>query len=112
MTTVNGVKYYTISEVAKRVGRSAATILNWYKAEEYAQQTENLLSVQLPRPVRDFDLKCSRYWTEEGVLQLIHFRDNINRGELAQYNCYLWGERGQHLRERNQARKVTKKGIQ
>lgn len=107
MREINGTKYYRISEVCEKVGRSQSTIIRvWYGAAEYAAENGIHFPFFLPAYRTDLDLKGTRYWTEEAVAKLIKFRDSIRPGDLSFYNrTHMWGGRYKITEERREFRK-------
>lgn len=88
MKVIDGVKYYTSREVASFVGRSRQTVVNWDKySEELAERGEKRL---IPKPIR-IGKNNNRYWTEEQILEIKEFRDNLKNGDMAEFNRRLWG---------------------
>lgn len=113
MKVIDGVKYYRISEVCKRVERSQTTITRvWYGAAEYAKENNIHFPFALPKFRNDLDQKKTRYWSEEGVKKLIKFRDSIMPGDLAFYNRqHMWGERQQIAKERKEFKKAMEEVV-
>lgn len=103
MKIIDGKKYYKGSEVATKIGRSYITILNWYAAldsEEYKNLDEKNLPT-LPTPYRNLDERKTRYWDEEGVQQLLEFKNSIKLGDLSFFNRNnVWGKRGKDIQRR------------
>ena len=109
MKNVDGVKYYTASEVSPMVGRSYSTIISWYEARDMASKNGLEFPGELPEIVRSFDKKRTRYWSEDSVEQLKLFRDNIQPGDLSYYNKRkMWGIRGQEILERQEKKEAEK----
>lgn len=109
MKNVDGVKYYTASEVSPMVGRSYSTIISWYEARDMASEKGIEFQGELPEVVRSFDKKRTRYWSEDSVEQLKLFRDNIQPGDLSYYNKRkMWGIRGQEILERQEKKEAEK----
>jgi hypothetical protein len=92
MKVVEGVTYYTIGEVAKKITRRTQTIKNWY---EYAEAQEGKLEHPLPEVYQNLDSRSTRFFKECDIEMIIKFRDNIQYGQLADTNRAKWGERGQ-----------------
>lgn len=93
MKQIEGVTYFTIGEVAKMIDRGPQTIKNWYAWQE-REQTDIL-----PQVHNDLDEKKTRYFREEDVPLLIHFRDNIKYGMMAEFNRKKWGIRGKEIQQ-------------
>lgn len=98
MKTINGEKFCRIGEVAKEINRSAQTIKHWYKWAEESGNTN-----VLPKVFR-LDSRGTRYFRLEDVPKLAEFAENIEYGQMSDYNSKLWGERGQLIRERGKQR--------
>lgn len=100
MKTVNGVNYLSIGEVSKLVDRSAQTIKSWYRWVV----TEGLTNEQvgLPEYRRDLDGKRTYHFAESDVEKLIEFRQNINYGQMSDFNASRWGQRGKEIEARKQ----------
>lgn len=79
----------TIGDLAKEVGRSAATIKNWY---EWAEKHDRL--DDLPEMYRDIDKKGTRYFNEDDIPKFIEFRESIQYGMMADVSREKWGSRG------------------
>ena len=95
MKIIDGVKYYKIGEAAKLINKSPQTIKHWYEWVEYTGDK----SKQLPK-VYHLDNRGTRYFREQDIPALQKFGENIKYGEMSEFNSYLWGERGQLIRER------------
>lgn len=89
---INGVTWYKIGYVSKQVERIPATIKNWYSWAEIEDRLNDLPEVRT-----NIGRKGTRYFTQEGINQLIKFRDEIVVGEMAEYNREKWGERGKRI---------------
>ncbi len=87
MKVDSNINYFSITEVCQRLGVTRQTILNW---EEYAKSHPEVI---LPNPRRNFDLKNSRYYTEEQIEQLREFQKTIKYGQMAEINRKKWGKR-------------------
>lgn len=111
MIIENGKELYSVGEVAKMVGRSIATIGNWYNAEKFAKENDLDFPFELPRPRRDLDKQESRYWTIEQVTKLRYYKSQIKRGDLAQYNVTRWGERGKYIKEKREFKKQMREEV-
>lgn len=92
MKRIKDTIYHTIGEVAKMINRGPQTIKNWYAWQEQ-EQTDIL-----PQVFTDLDEKGTRYFKAEDVGLLIHFRDNIKYGMMADFNREKWGVRGQEMK--------------
>lgn len=100
MKTIQGVNYYTIGEVAKMVDRNAQTIKSWYKWCE--NDNKSYESQGLPEFRRDLDGKRTYHFEESAIEGLIKFRDNIQYGQMSEFNVTRWGERGKEIEARRQ----------
>lgn len=72
MKDVNGVRYYTIGEVAVILHRTPTTLRAWEKS-----------SYVLPAWRRDLDGRSTRFMDGPGIDKLRTFRDNVTYGKLA-----------------------------
>jgi hypothetical protein len=95
MKEIEGVKFYTVSEVSERVGRSAQTIRLWFKAK--ALDAEGLTQQKLQLPNEDngglIIYNGKNYYREAGIKMLIEFRNSIEneRGSMAHFNSkFKW----------------------
>lgn len=109
MKIVDGVEFYSISEVTEMVGRSNSTISRvWYGARDYANEEGLHFPFKLPEYRQDLDGRQTRYWSKDGVEELIQFRDNIRSGDLSFYNeKNMWGERGKRIAERREFKETV-----
>lgn len=88
MKIVDGQEYFTIGEVAAKIGRTSQTIMNWYNwRDEFGN------SHDLPEPRRDLCKLRKRFFRAEDIPKLEAFRDSIHYGDLAEYNRSKWGKR-------------------
>lgn len=89
MKVINGVKYYNSREVAEIVGRTRQTVVNWdkYSTELEERGDERLI----PKPIR-IGKNRNRYWTKVQIEEIKHFKDNMKRGDMAEFNRRLWGK--------------------
>lgn len=96
MKRIDDVVYLTIGEVAKMIERGPQTIKNWYAWQD-KEQTDILPSMHT-----DLDAKGTRYFKETDIPLLIHFRDNIKYGMMADFNRDKWGIRGQEIKNQKE----------
>jgi DNA-binding transcriptional MerR regulator len=82
--------FYSIGEVADKIGRSSQTIKNWYEWQATVPDEER----KLPEVHTNLDARGTRYFKEADIEQLITFRDNIQYGQLAEVSQLKWGKRG------------------
>lgn len=94
MKRIEDTIYRTIGEVAKMISRGPQTIKNWYAWQE--QEHTDIL----PQVFTDLDEKGTRYFRDEDIGLLIHFRDNIKYGMMADFNREKWGVRGQEMKQK------------
>lgn len=113
MKIIDGVEFYSISEVSEMVGRSHSTISRvWYGARDYAIENGIHFPFKLPEFRQDLDGRQTRYWDKEGVEALIEFRDNIRSGDLSFYNeKNMWGARGKKIAERKEFKDAVKQEL-
>lgn len=95
MKEIEGVKFYTVSEVCERIGRSAQTIRLWFKAKSL--DAEGLTQQKLQLPNEDNGglviYNGKNYYREVGIKMLIEFRNSIEneRGSMAHFNSkFKW----------------------
>jgi hypothetical protein len=95
MKEIEGVKFYTVSEVCERVGRSAQTIRLWFKAKSL--DAEGLTQQKLPLPSEDngglIVYNGKNYYREVGIKMLVEFRNSIEneRGSMSHFNSkFKW----------------------
>lgn len=91
MKVIEGTTFYTITEIAKELGVSIATIRNW---EDYEKEVGYEC---LPQPRRDLDKKQTRYYTHDAVAKFQEFRDGIEYGSIAIVSRKKWGQRGKQI---------------
>lgn len=90
MRIENGIKYLTISEVSKRVGRSLSTIKNWY--EWYNMQPDDVKAeAPLPEMRTDLDIKGTRYFNEAEIYLFEEFKKGRTYGKMAEVSRKKWG---------------------
>lgn len=107
MKVVNGVNYLTIGEVSKLVDRSPQTIKNWYRWSD--KEGKDYKEVGLPEYRRDLDAKRTFYFQESAVASLIKFRDNIQYGQMAEFNVNRWGQRGKEIEARREEKESVER---
>jgi transposase-like protein len=93
--------YFTIGEVARRIGRLPQTIKNWYKWYEN-QDEETKEKYPLPKPITDLDAKGTHYFREEDVELLNAFKNSIKYGTMSDFSSTRWGKRGQEIQQRKE----------
>lgn len=91
MKVIEGTDFYTITEVAKKLGVSISTIRNW---EDYEKEVGYVI---LPQPRRDLDKKGTRYYTYDAISKFQEFQGSIEYGSLAIVSRKKWGKRGENI---------------
>lgn len=100
MKVVDGIKYLTIGEAAKIVGRGAQTIKSWYKWAE--QNNKDIKELGLPEFRRDIDRRQTYFFKDTDVTLLLKFKDSIAYGQMSDFNVNRWGERGKVIEAKKQ----------
>lgn len=98
MRTIDDITYFTIGEIAKRIGRSVQTIKNWYDWRE--QHPES--SSSLPDFRTDITARGTRFFAERDIPLLESFRDNVQYGKMSDVNVTKWGQRGVEIMQRKE----------
>ena len=95
MKEIEGVRFYTVAEVSKRVGRSPQTIRLWFKAKSL--DSEGLTQQKLKLPNEDngglIVHNSKNYYREAVIKMLIEYRKSIEkeRGSMAHFNSkFKW----------------------
>ena len=91
MKVIEGTDFYTITEVAKKLGVSISTIRNW---EDYEKEVGYEI---LPQPRRDLDKTGTRYYTHDAISKFQEFQGSIEYGSLAIVSRKKWGKRGENI---------------
>lgn len=116
MKVIDGVKYYSCSEVAMLVGRSESTIRKWDKYSYILQEQGKRRLIPAPKRMNDYTIrdiktgepkKCpgKRLWSEEQVKKIIKFCKTLKKGVMTPYNRTQWGERGREIQERREKKR-------
>lgn len=92
---IEGVRFYTVSEVSERVGRSAQTIRLWFKAKSLDAEGLTQQKIQLPSEDNGglIIYNSKNYYREAGIKMLIEYRESIERerGSMAHFNSkFKW----------------------
>ena len=90
MKVIESLRCYTSREAGQSIGRSSQTINNWdkYSVELEEQGKERLI----PKPLR-IPRTNHRHWNLEQIEELKRFRDNMEFGDMAEYNRRLRGNK-------------------
>lgn len=92
---VDGVEYYSIGVVAKVIGKSEQTIKLW---EKWSDQLEAEGKERfIPKSTR-LGKNKTRCWTEEQIIEIKKFSENIKYGDLAKFSRTRWGEYGKQVK--------------
>lgn len=75
MKVIEGIKYYTITEVGQLIGRTRCTILRWYEYEE-------LTGGKLLPPFLVIGGNNAKYWAETDLHMFKEFLDANPKGSM------------------------------
>ena len=94
MKVIDGIKYYSSTEVATMVGVTRQTVVNW---DKYSVELEAVNAKRLiPAPTR-LGGNGNRYWTKEQVDKVMDFKTNMKPGDLAPFSRRFWGKREESI---------------
>jgi len=89
-----GVRYLTIGEVSKRIGRTPSTIKNWYEWYELQDSAEKA-KAPLPEIFNYLDLKGTRFFRESQLGMFEVFKEGRTYGKMASVSRTKWGKYAQ-----------------
>lgn len=106
MRIINGKQLYTVGDAALLTMRQKSTINRWFKYSEMVREGQISKSYPgqtlIPPCIRINGIK---YWDKKGLDKIIQFAKSIKRGSMADFNAKYWGERGQVIKEKKEAKK-------
>lgn len=98
MKNIDGKNYYSIGEVAEKVGKSKLTIRLW--DEHSKREQEEGRNRYIPEPMRFGELGV-RHWSEHDIEAIRQFSEQVKFRTFKQYNNRAYYEK------KNKPKKVT-----
>jgi predicted transcriptional regulator len=107
MKVIEGQKYITIGEVARKIGRTPQTLKNWISWLDN-QNEEDKHKYFLPKAITDLDEKNTRYFEEDDVSAFDKFKILIQEGDIdmSDFSITRWGKRGEEIQQRKEENRI------
>jgi hypothetical protein len=95
-SVIEDVEYYAIGTVSTLINKSTQTLRLWdvYSDDLEEQGKERLI----PSSTR-IGKNYTRCWTEDEIVKIAEFSNNLGYGDIAEYSRTRWGEKGKNIKQ-------------